>query len=57
MILHHIATPARLLRRVLSVRPWWHASGIGWALHVNAEAAEFFRTLGDALQATRVLER
>jgi hypothetical protein len=52
----NIAGPVLLLRRILCIRPWWHANGIGWVVWADGEPVEFLRTLSDALQAARALE-
>jgi hypothetical protein len=51
-----IADPVLLLRRILCIRPWWHANGLGWAVCAHGEPVEFLRTLSDALRAARALE-
>ena len=57
MVRIDIERSALLVRLLLSVRPHWHANGLGWTLLLDSEPTEWFRTLSDVLQAMRALER
>ena len=46
----------RALLRLRCIRPWRHSGRWGWALCLDDEPTEWFRTLSDALQSLRILQ-